>query len=213
MTLAAAPGRILIAMSTDPAPVAGGRPPVGSAAQGRATAKHAELLQQLRAQSDRALAPARNLHQYIEAQFQATINRPKHKYSVFRTGTPRRFMVLRDVDELNGELPVQTSDDFASALNLSHQRMLDSVAAGPPTLNWDALMDLLQLLSRTLAEIETGNARISGTGRIDDPYTAANGALCTAAPVSLGFPGAPGGDVRLMVSDRFVAVAAPPPLP
>lgn len=102
----------------------------------------AQLLDSLKKQSASATA---NYFKLLHSAEQTAV----HQYNVFQVATPHRYLVLRDVYELNGAPPVYPAGagtppvypptTFASALAWVNGRMLDGVGrpsrAKPPGVN------------------------------------------------------------------------------
>ena len=169
-----------------------------------------KLLTQLTAQSERAVEQTRRLNQEIDAKMSRSVAEAAHVYSVFPVGFSRRLMVLRDVEELNGQKPSYSSPNFAAAVQFANQRLSDPVFPSNPPLNVDRLVHTLQHLAGILDQIEAGNARLAGSGTAAEPYVV-NGALHLRAPVKITFPVTPA-NLRLSVDGRTLraATASPP---
>jgi len=101
--------------------------PVGALTQQAESAK-AVLLQQVHQQLSRAMSASQSLSRQA-GQLQESIT---HTYGVFQVSPAPRFMVLRDVAELNGTAPKLTAASFVEALQWVNQRVLDVVATDAP---------------------------------------------------------------------------------
>ena len=101
-----------------------------------ASANLQALLVQLQESQQRQAIAAREQLGRLAAGIEHTI---AHTYGVFQVATPPRFMVLRDVQDLDGAKPAYTTTDFAEALHWVNQRVVDSVRHHPsPTTDFAA---------------------------------------------------------------------------
>ena len=165
-----------------------------------------KLLAQLTAQSERAAEQAGRLNQEIDAKMTRSLAEAAHVYGVFPVGPSRRLMVLRDVEELNGQKPRYSTSSFAAAVQFANQRLCDPVFPAHPPLNVDRLVQALQHLAKILDHIEAGNARLAGSGTAAEPYVL-SGPLHLRAPVKIVFPVTPA-SLRLSVDGRTLRAAA-----
>lgn len=135
-----------------------------------------------------------------------------HRYGVFAVGgSRRRRMVLRDVAELDGRAPLHTTDDFAEALQFAGSRLDDPVLRPRQPVDPGELAGLVRRLLRTLQHIATVNARLQGSGTLDDPYAIAPGEyLHVAGAATFGFKQVAPSQLVLTPRGRRLHIAARP---
>lgn len=165
------------------------------------------LLRQTEAAEAKSAQAAADLTGRIEQAMQAQSGRPDtSRYGVFLVGSPRRRMVLRGVDRLNGQPPLLRTPNFAEAIGFANQRLDDPLATRP--LDWPQLLDELRELARRLAHRESADAWLSGSGTAADPYVCHGRTLRVHAPLALGFVGAPAAQVKLTLHHEKVLATA-----
>ena len=177
----------------------------------QARARLTDLLQQLETQSAGAVKATGQLTTEIEQKMARDLSRVGHTYGIFQVGHPRRHVVLRDVQELNGEKPLFVASDFASAMQYASRTLTDPVRDRRGPINCGDLLKELERFAHEIHHLMKVNARLTGSGTEADPFVVHDGVLHVDAPITHGFPGVTPDQLILRVRDGKLHVLAAPP--
>lgn len=191
------------------APIADDTEAAASAARDRAAAGLEAVRQNLIAGQARMHESTRALHEHIAAQYQAALDRARHTYAVFRVGTPPHSVILRDVAQLNRELPVHVGADFGEALRVARTQAPSATTAvsSSPT---NEITESLRRFLRQIDDIIAGNSRVQGSGTNSDPFVVTKGPLCLSTPATIVFAGLPRERAKLSLKGRILLVEPTP---